>query len=57
MSLQVDKGHKADPLQPQLSVMYERGKDEYSIDINKCGGYYDDGCRAGNSDKTWSSNY
>lgn len=55
MSLQVDQGHKADPL--HLSVMYDIGKDEYSIDINKRGGYYENGCRAGNTDKTWSSNY
>ena len=55
MSLQVDQGHKADPL--QLSVMYDTGRDEYSIEINKRGGYYDNGCQAGNTDKTWSSSY
>ena len=55
ISLQVDAGFRADPL--HISMMQDIVLDEYSVNIDKRDGYYDDGCQADNMDKTWSSSY
>ncbi|KAL3806329.1 hypothetical protein ACHAXA_008798, partial [Cyclostephanos tholiformis] len=54
-SLQVDGGEEADPL--LISFMSDAVSDSISYTINRRGGQYSGTCPAGNTDKTWSSNY
>ena len=55
ISLQVDAGDDADPL--QISVTHDNQTDEYSFEIDVRRGYYYNGCQTSNMDKTWSSRY
>ena len=55
VQLEVDGGEEADPL--LISVMHDTVKDEFSFNIDVRGGYYYSGCKTGNTDKTWSSDY
>ncbi|KAL3788689.1 hypothetical protein HJC23_001888 [Cyclotella cryptica] len=55
MSLEVEGGEEADPL--LISVLWDNTVDEYSFHVDYRNGKYESGCVAGNTDKTWSSNY
>jgi hypothetical protein len=54
-SVQVDGGEAANPL--LISFVYDTVSNATSYNINRRGGLYIGACPAGNTDKTWSSNY